>query len=88
MPPYPFPVQVKLVVGLCVLHNLIRLSGGASDHWEQVSSQVADEDADDSAHFEVEENSSDSSASLQRDAIAEEMWADYTDCLSRRRANA
>jgi hypothetical protein len=78
---YPFETQVKLVVALCVLHNIIRISGLGDDaiqapvdrHLEE--QEVTEEDTADEADMNTS----------YRDKIAETMWEQYLRVRNARR---
>jgi hypothetical protein len=73
---YPYDVQANVVVALAVLHNIIRLNGGARDYWER--NAVVQDVNDSQDTFEQDIGSVEyQSASERRDAIAEQMWRDY-----------
>lgn len=35
MPRYPYPVQVRIVLACCVLHNLIKIKSGEDEFYEE-----------------------------------------------------
>jgi hypothetical protein len=73
--PYPFHVQVSLVLALCTLHNMIRMNGGASDYIEAQSLECEL----DTTNGDIIERGlvSDRIGQEQRDLIAQSMWESY-----------
>ena len=82
---YPYPIQVKLVVALCVLSNFIEIVDG--DHSDIYNQEWAEEEA---RHGEMVEgkdminernglvsNVDKKIAKEKRDNIAKAMWRDY-----------
>lgn len=91
MPSFPFPLQAKLVVALCVLHNIIRNNGGASDYWERNAIARAEDDDSNNDVAAVGNSDAQESVSRRRDEIAQAMWVDYQQYLQQRpsrRSNA
>ena len=82
MPGFNVWLQVKLVVALAVLHNIIRMNGGASDYWEQIASEE-DGDGDDEEEA-LQHSPEPEEMASRRDAISEAMWLDYQEYLQHR----
>ncbi|KAF0708873.1 hypothetical protein AaE_013059 [Aphanomyces astaci] len=86
---YNYKFQVQLVMGLCTLHNFIRLHGGRDDEMERQASNMHRVErrtplsANERAQFddapECEE------AKVWRDGIAQSMWHQYRQHLAQRR---
>jgi hypothetical protein len=88
-PEYPFPVQAKIVIALCILHNFIKVTGGEDTFFEHDEDQ-RENDAGDEEVIGVlgrtEGTADRAAAAAMRDAIAEQMWADYQSHLRNGRA--
>lgn len=82
---YSREFQIQMVLAACVLHNFIRISGGAGDYWEQLAQEdflVLDPTAD--SDIADDGGSLDNTADEWRDQIALAMWADYQTQMTNR----
>lgn len=71
-------------MALCVLHNIIRTNGGASDYWERNAIARAEDDDSSNDVAAVRNRDVQEAVSRRRDEIAEAMWVDYQQYLQQR----
>ncbi len=86
---YDLKYQVYLVLGLCVIHNFIRLRGVRSDRFEQEADAELEAPANpEDANQNVPNEEPDSEAAKAwRDGIATRMWNQYQVVVARRQRN-
>jgi hypothetical protein len=81
---YPYEIQVRLVIVICCLHNIIRLKGGddlfdelwAKNHAHTSSSRNSSSEVEAVVRKGVTAAETRQAKSM-RDKIAEQMWAQY-----------
>lgn len=86
---YPFETQVRLVIALCCIHNIIRMVSGDDmydDSWRRenstnLSGHIGNGDVNYKAIMPAQERE----AKLKRDDIAQRMWEQYQMVQRRRR---
>ena len=78
---YPFEIQVRLVIALCCIHNIIRLVSGDDifdDLWRRENSTDLNGRVDNGdVNFKAITPAQEREAKLKRDDIAQRMWKQY-----------